>query len=143
VEAMNIFLGTAEEIDELSSQLFSFNKNIVPGFTGRDTPSDFVRYVLKRNNELVAGIVGRITLNNVVYVDDLFVKENYRKQGCASSLLQKVESEAKSRGCYLVYLDTINVDAVNFYKHRGYKIWGTLENVPCPGVNGFFMKKDL
>lgn len=138
-----MLIGTKQEIDQLSDQLFDFNKNIVPGFVGRDTPSDIVRYVLKQGNQIIAGIVGRIVINNVVFIDDLFVKENFRKQGYASKLLAGLESEAKQRGCYLAYLDTINASAVSFYEKRGYKIFSTLKNVPCPGVQAVYMKKDL
>jgi GNAT superfamily N-acetyltransferase len=143
MKTMTVLLGTEQEIDVLSDQLFSFNTNIVPGFAGRETPFDIVRYVFKKDDELIAGIVGKIAINNVVYIDDLFVKENFRKQGYASALLYKVESEAKSRGCYLAYLDTINVEAVVFYEKCGYSVYATLENVPCPGVNAVYMKKDL
>lgn len=138
-----ISLGTEKELDELSDQLFSFNSNIVPGFKGRETPFEIVRYVLRKENEVIGGLVGKIAIGNVVIIDDLFVKENFRKQGCASTLLNQIEAEAKSKGCYLAYLDTINVDAVIFYEKRGYKIFGTIENVPCPGVNAVYMKKDL
>ena len=140
---MNVLIGTEEETNALSNELFDFNKNIVPGFVGRDCPSDIIRYVIKQDNTLIAGVVGRITLNHIVYIDDLFVIENFRKQGYATSLLDKVESEAKLRGCYLAYLDTINPDAVAFYEKRNYTIFGTIDNVPCPGVNAVYMKKDL
>lgn len=140
---MKVLVGTEDEINEISDQLFSFNKNLVPGFVGRDTPSDVIRYVVKNDDELIAGIVGRIIINNVVYIDDLFVKEHFRQQGCASSLLSKVESEAKSRGCYLAYLDTINPKAVAFYEKRGYKIFASIEHVPCPNITATYLKKDL
>ncbi|MDP1723840.1 MAG: GNAT family N-acetyltransferase [Alphaproteobacteria bacterium] len=140
---LTIIIGTEEETNALSNELFDFNKNIVPGFVGRDYPSDVVRYVVKQNDTLIAGVVGRITLNHIVYVDDLFVIENFRKQGYATALLDKLESEAKLRGCYLAYLDTINHDAVTFYKKRNYKIFGILDNVPCPGVKAVYLKKDL
>lgn len=140
---LTIIAGTEEETNALSNELFNFNKNIVPGFVERDYPSDFIRYVVKQDDLLIAGIVGRITLNHIVYIDDLFVMENFRKQGYATSLLDKIESEAKLKGCYLAYLDTINPEAVTFYKKRNYKIFGILNNVPCPGVNAVYMKKDL
>jgi GNAT superfamily N-acetyltransferase len=140
---INVVVGTENETNELSNELFNFNKDIVPGFAERDYPSDFIRYVIKQDNILIAGVVGRITLNHIVYVDDLFVIEKFRKQGYATALLDKVESEAKLRGCYLAYLDTINPKAVSFYKKRNYKIFATLDNVPCPNVSAVYLTKDL
>ena len=143
MQKIELSIGTEKEIDELSDQLFNFNKKIVPGFEGKDSPIDVVRYVLKKEKHLVAGIVGKIAINNVVFIDDLFVMEDFRKQGCASTLLAHLETEAKSRGCYLAYLNTINADAVRFYENRKYTIFATLENVPCPGVQDIYVKKDL
>ena len=143
MKKIELSIGTEKEIDELSDQLFNFNKKIVPSFEGKDSPIDVVRYVLKKEKHLVAGIVGKIAINNVVFIDDLFVIEDFRKQGCASTLLAHLETEAKSRGCYLAYLNTISADAVRFYENRKYTIFATLENVPCPGVRDVYMKKDL
>ncbi|MFO1257366.1 MAG: GNAT family N-acetyltransferase [Gammaproteobacteria bacterium] len=98
---------------------------------------------MKKDNEVIAGVLGKIIINNVVYIDDLFVKESFRNQDCATSLMDTLEKEAKSRGCYMAYLDTINLNALRFYEKRGYTIFATLENVPCPGVNAFYLKKDI
>lgn len=135
--------GTPQELGAISNQLFEFNKTIVPEFDGKDTPFEFIRYVFKKDDQVVAGISGKICINNVLFIDDFFVIEAFRKQGLASKLLERLESEAKARGCYLAVLETINKDAVVFYKHRGYEVFGILENVPCLNVHHVHMKKVL
>lgn len=135
--------GTEQEIETLSDRLFEFNMQIVPGFVGRKGPIDLVRYVIKNNGKAVAGLLGKVVINNVLYIDGLFVEEAFRNQGYASSLLTHIESEAKSRGCYLAYLDTINPGALAFYTKRGYQIFAKLDDVPCRGVTDFYLKKNL
>ncbi len=135
--------GTEQEIETLSDRLFEFNMQIVPGFTGRKGPIDIVRYVIKNEGKAVAGLLGKLVINNVLCIDDLFVEEAFRNQGYASSLLEHIESEAKSRGCYLAYLDTINTDALTFYTKRGYQVFAELNDVPCRGVTDFYLKKHL
>ncbi len=135
--------GTPQELDALSNQLFEFNKTIVPDFKGKDTPFEFVRYVFKQEDQVIAGISGKICINNVLFIDDFFVIEIFRKQGLASKLLERLESEAKVRGCYLAVLETINEDAVVFYQKRGYEVFAILDNVPCPNVQHVHMKKDF
>ncbi len=140
---IEISLGTEHEINELSNHLFDFNKKIVPAFVGRESPIDFIRYVIKEDNKIIAGILGKIAINNILYVDDLFVNESFRNKGLATALLNKVEIEAKLRGCYLGILNTINKNAVSFYEHRGYSTFAILKDVPCHGVNDVHMKKNL
>ncbi len=135
--------GTPQELGALSNQLFEFNKTIVPDFNGKDTPFDFIRYVFKKDDQVVAGISGKICINNVLFIDDFFVIEAFRKQGLASKLLEKLESEAKARGCYGAVLETIRIEAVTFYQKRGYDVFGIIDNVPCPNVQHVHMKKAL
>lgn len=143
MDNIKVLLGTEDEFHGFSNHLFDFNKTIVPAFVGRESPFDFVRYIIKDNNEIIAGILGKIAINNILYVDDLFVKESFRNEGLATALLDKVESEAKLRGCYLAILNTINTNAISFYENHGYAIFAILEDVPCPGVNDVHMKKAL
>jgi GNAT superfamily N-acetyltransferase len=140
---IDIQVGSEQETDKLGNLLFRFNETIVPEFQGKTTPSESVRYVIKHQDNLIAGILGRVILNNVLYIDVLFVEERYRHKGYATSLMQKLEKEAQGRGCYLAYLDTINLSAVTFYEKLGYEVFAKLDDIPVRGVTAFYMKKQL
>ncbi len=45
-------------------------------------------------------------------------------------LLNKIETEAKAKGCYLIHLDTFDFQAKDFYLKNGYEIFGVIENCP-------------
>lgn len=66
---------------------------------------------------------------NVLYIDILWVNENYRHQGLGSKLLEYVEDTAKAKGCYLIHLDTFDFQAKDFYLKHGYEIFGTLKDL--------------
>ncbi len=140
---MDIQIGSEEELNKISNSLFDFNKAIVAGFNNQSEPFVTIRYVIREKEVLIAGILGQIVINNVIYIDDLFVDELHRRYGYATALLQKLEQEAKSRGCYLAWLYTLNSEAVPFYEKSGYDVFAKLENAPAPGVTTFYMKKLL
>lgn len=137
--------GTEKELEEFGNRLYDFCKQIVPEFIGKTYGQchEYLRYVIRRNGKNVAGILGKVKLNNTLYVEDLFVDEPFRNQGYAYALLTRIESEAKSIGCYLAYLETINKDAIQFYTNLGYEIFAQLNDEPCRGVTNFYLKKDL
>lgn len=45
---------------------------------------------------------------NCLYIDILWVKEEFRKDGYGSALLNEVEKIAKEKGCRLIHLDTFD-----------------------------------
>ena len=55
---------------------------------------------------VIAGINSLMYCWGMLYIDVLFVDENYRGQRLGSILLNQVEAEAKSLGASLSHLDT-------------------------------------
>ena len=56
----------------------------------------------------------------VGHIEDVVVDEEYRKQGVGKSVITKLTSMAKERGCYKVILDC-SKDVEPFYIECGYK----------------------
>ena len=137
---MKITPATSSEAEYIDDQIVAFNKNQVP-FTQKETPL-FKNYVIKQQGEIIAGINACIYHWGVLYIDVLFVHENYRGQHLGSQLLAHIENEAIEIGAYLSHLDTFDFQAKSFYLKHGYDIFGTLENCP-PGHNRFYLKKSL
>lgn len=79
---------------------------------------------------------------NCLYIDALWVKDEYRKSGLGAKLLNEVEKIAKGKNCYLVHLDTFDFQAKDFYVKHGYEIFGTLDECPR-GHKRYFMKKSI
>ena len=70
----------------------------------------------------------------------LFLPEDLRGAGLGSSLLTRLEAEARARGCIGVWLDTLSFQARPFYEKHGYALFGSIEDHP-PGHARYFLSK--
>jgi GNAT superfamily N-acetyltransferase len=93
------------------------------------------------DNEIVAGVLGEVYYE-WFHLDLLWVKEELRGRGYGRRLLALAEREARERGAKDAYLDTFSFQAPDFYKRRGYEVFGELLDYP-PGHQRYFMKKRL
>lgn len=75
-----------------------------------------------------------------IYVDVLWVKEEYRNTKIGSQLLNEIEETAKEYDCHIVHLDTFDFQAKDFYIKHGYEIHGVLDDCP-QGHKRYYMKK--
>ena len=83
-------------------------------------------------------IIGYVTYNFVyytwsgksLYMDDLYIKPEYRGEGLGNSLMHAVIDYAKAENCHKLkwQVSEWNVPAIEFYKRLGVKIDGTESN---------------
>ena len=90
---------------------------------------------------IVGGVIGE-TYWDWLYIDLLWVKDKLRGRGYGHRLLMLAEQEARQRGAKNAYLDTFSFQAPDFYKQRGYQVFGKLEDFP-PGHQRYFLTKQL
>lgn len=131
---------SSEEEKFIVDKLVEYNLSVVP-LKQEDSFLWINRVIENQNGEIIAGILGKMYCWNCLYIDVLWVKEEYRKDGLGSKLLREVEMLAKEKGCYLIHLDTFDFQAKNFYIKHGYEIFGVLDNCP-EGHKRYFMKKN-
>lgn len=136
----NITESSKDEIDWVENQIDLFNRKQI-SFLGQS--EIFFNYAVKQGDEIIAGINSCFYLEEVLCVNVLFVKEEYRGKGLGSALLKKVEEESKKRGAKLSHLHTFDFNkAKEFYLKHGYELFGTLENCPT-GYTHYYFKKSL
>ena len=116
---------TEKEIRYIRDSLNSFNKDIV-GDDGH-TPLNITEY--DDDGNVIGGILGG-TYWGWMYIDILWVREDYRKKGIGSKLLTEAEKKAVKRGCHHVHVDTMSWQAPDFYKKHGYEVVGILPDIP-------------
>ena len=76
-------------------------------------------------------IVGGATIwehSDALYIDILWVEENYRDKGVGSRLINAIVEQAKLKNIKKLFVDTYDFQASGFYIKHGFFIIGRLEN---------------
>jgi len=97
--------------------------------------------IKNEQGEVIAGAAAR-SFGDWLLLDTLWVSDELRGQNIGSKLLKTIEASGKSRGCVKVLLDTLNFQAMPFYKKHGYEIQWVQEGYPKTGCK-YFMLKEL
>ncbi|MCQ2013053.1 MULTISPECIES: GNAT family N-acetyltransferase [Clostridium] len=128
-----------EESELIVDKIVEYNLSKVPIIQ----ESSFIwinRVIADTYGDIIAGINSKMYCWNCLYIDVLWVKEEYRKEGLGSKILNEIEKVAKDKGCYLIHLDTFDFQAKDFYLKHGYDIFGILDECPQKHKR-YFMKK--
>ncbi|MBZ0311110.1 GNAT family N-acetyltransferase [Clostridium butyricum] len=128
-----------EESELIVDKIVEYNLSKVPIIQ----ESSFIwinRVIIDTDGNIIAGINSKMYCWNCLYIDVLWVKEEYRKSGIGSKILNEIEKVAKDKGCYLIHLDTFDFQAKDFYIKHGYDIFGILDECPQRHKR-YFMKK--
>jgi GNAT superfamily N-acetyltransferase len=134
--AFNIYLGDGAEAQEVSARL---GAEVAQRFGPRDEQP--LTLVMRRRGALAAGLNGASHWR-WLYIRQVFVAPEFRRQGLGRRLMAQAESEARGRGCIGVYLDTFEESAALFYERLGFSRCGRIENFP-PGGARVFLRKTL
>ncbi len=127
----------AEDVQFINQALQAYNRVSVPPI------NDGILTVFARDEsgEISGGLVGW-TYKNWMHISALWVDQNLRGQGLGKRVLEAAETEAKSRGCTGVHLDTFTFQAPEFYEALGYTVFGSLEGYFGDHTR-FFYRKSL
>lgn len=138
---MQISISTNAEKDEIIDQLIKFNcQNLKMDRDEYITPLNFH---IKENGRIIAGVNAFASAKSSVFVSILWVDEKFRGNDFGSLLLQHVENEAIKLGVKLIFLDTFDFQARDFYIKQGFQEFSSLQGHPAFGRTVFFMKKEL
>lgn len=91
--------------------------------------------------EWLGGLTGHVW-GGWLQVGFLWVSEPLRGQGLGTRLMDAAEDFARERGAVNATLETLTLQAPNFYKKRGYVEFGRLEDFP-PGHAKLYLRKAL
>lgn len=99
-------------------------------------------FVIKDNSGTnVVGALTAYTAYSEVYVDDIWVDPNYRKNGLGRKLLEHLENIFKDKGYNNINLVTSQFQAPDFYKKCGFEIEFVRQNKFNPQLTKFFFIK--
>ena len=95
-----------------------------------------------RDRGRIVGGLAAETYYGWMFVSLLWIDDKHRRKGIGTSLMQRAETEARSRGVTNVWLDTFGFQAEGFYKKLGYRPFGRLQDFP-PGFSRIWLTKAL
>jgi GNAT superfamily N-acetyltransferase len=75
-----------------------------------------------------------------LHITDFWVADECRRRGLGSQLLEAAEREALRVGARGAFLSTFDFQAPEFYKSRGYELFGGLPDYP-PGHTDYHLRK--
>ncbi|MCB6185214.1 GNAT family N-acetyltransferase [Leeia sp. TBRC 13508] len=76
---------------------------------------------------LIAGAIARTEYQRL-FVSYLWVDTDWRGTGLGKQILERLEEEAKLRGCKDALIETLLDPIANFYEKQGYRPWVTIPN---------------
>ena len=94
---------------------------------------------LREKGKIVGGIVGEVWMT-VLFIQLFWIEERYRGKGHGTALIRKIEDEARRFGAVRSYVDTMSVQAPDFYRALGYEMFGTIEGYPGGVTRHWFTK---
>ena len=105
-------------------------------------PIRFFGYFIKdETGKIVGGCNGDI-LYGCLYVGTLWVEESLRGQGYGTKLMQAAESLAKESECSFMAVNTMDWEALDFYKNLGFYVELERRGFDKDSIF-YFLRKDL
>lgn len=132
---------TIEGWNIVNNGIIEYNSSKVP-YTQEPSFLQINRIIKGLDGAIIAGVNSLLYCWNCLYIDVLWVKEEFRKDGYGSALLNEVEKIAREKGCKLIHLDTFDFQAKDFYLKHGYEVFGVLDDCPSEHKR-YYMKKNI
>ena len=124
-----IYVSTKSESEYIGEKLLEYNLDM-KALEQNEPFIEINRCIKNSDGEIIGGVLAIVALWNILHIDTMWVKQEFRGNRIASKLLQVVEEYAQRLGCHLSYLETYDFQAKEFYINNGYKIFGVLEDCP-------------
>ena len=85
--------------------------------------SSWTTFIVREDATLVGSIMAWVVEDGDGIIEDLFVRDSWRKQGIAKHLLSQALTYLKDRGCVFAELqvETANISALSLYHSVGFK----------------------
>lgn len=135
---------TSEKNDEdksfICKNLYEHNVKKTDGFL-KDPGIDIDLYIKQDDGNVIGGILCN-TFCKCMYIDVLWIDDNYRKKGFEKELVIKAEKIAKENGCVFAHTCTFSYQSPGFYKTLGYEVFGIIDDYP-DNIKQYFLKKKL
>jgi ribosomal protein S18 acetylase RimI-like enzyme len=110
-------------------------------FAPQDVDQPMTVMLRAADGRLVGGLIAQ-TGWGWLYVRTLWIEEGARRHSYGRELMSIAEKEGLRRGCHSARLSTQSYEALPFYEHLGYQVFGELSDYPL-GHKKYFLQKRL
>jgi GNAT superfamily N-acetyltransferase len=114
-----------QDVRVLEDRIHDFNV----ARTGIDDGKLVAAFLRDAHGATIGGLFGW-TWGATCYIRYLFIPASLRSQGYGSRLMRAAESEAKTRGCTQIALETHDFQAPDFYRRLGFEVVGCVDGYP-------------
>lgn len=127
---------TEEQSNYINEQLYAYDREYI-----KYRLKGGVQIGIEMDGVLVGGLNAYMSAFKILYVDTVFVAEEYRRQGIGRKLIFEMERRAKVLGANMIRLDTFEFQGYEFYKNLGYEEVGYYYNEEDKFHEYFFVKR--
>jgi len=85
------------------------------------------QFLAEENGEVI-GFASGLTNHKWFYLTDLWVREDFRRQGLGADLLRRLEDKVAALGIKHIYTWTSGFDNPLFYEKQGYRVFAVFED---------------
>jgi GNAT superfamily N-acetyltransferase len=119
---MNLSIHKAEEISlETHAQIFKGINDQAVRLKNQEPMRTFGLSLEGASHSILGGASG-VTYYGCLYVDMLWIDDSIRHQGWGSKLMKEAEKIGIERGCTFATVNTMDWEALDFYRALGYAI---------------------
>ena len=119
-------------IEDLTNEDAEYIGRKINEIVPREVDSDAEEFVLKVENkkgEIIGGCIAEAYEYHWLrlFLEDLWVKKNYRHRGIGSMIIREAERIAREKDCRVVTLGTASYMARPFYEKHGYHVFSSMK----------------
>lgn len=131
MEELKLRKSARKDSQRIEQLVYEQYYKIVPMLEGFSKEEELVcKKIVDGDGKIIAGCGGYIYPWGLMYIDDMWVDEAYRRRELGSHALQAVEQVAKEKGCHIIWLGTWDFQAKPYYLKHGYTVFSTLHDNP-------------
>jgi len=101
---------------------------------------EFAFLMRDENKKLIGALIG-YSIHEEVFIEDLWVHENYRCKGYGRNLMETAEKKFKNEGFNYINLTTNEFQAPYLYPRLGYELEFIRKNKKNPKLSKYFFIK--
>jgi len=90
--------------------------------------NEYTKCILYLSNNILSGFITFKIMYEKCEIDDIYIKEEYRRQGIGKKLIEEVEKRADKCENITLEVNENNISAIKFYESLGYKFIAKRDN---------------